>query len=369
VGLLLESAVNAFVDNIENTQSNFDHTVEERGVMGDLFRFGVRVEDADDMDKGVLARVCQNDGTHESMYGTLSESAPQLSLGSSDYFSTDDEGGSERDKTRASVTSLVCVGGGRRSSSILSVLGSMFDGGKSKESEEAIRRAASSFIESKRELASMDLLHYSFDEDSCSGSSLHEDESNTGCTSNASSDGNCRSPATLPPRESQRVARSVATVAGGAIVNILRTLRTEHRWSALGALARMLVQSSSQFPFGPVLSKAINQIGPSEIEDLVSNLSDEHGDADNSMLERFLKGEVDRCDFQLRSTQDALWIVDLSILLLGRLVETPDCPREILSALVLIGVVAGHCSGKTAALIESLGEANHMARSLKIVGS
>jgi hypothetical protein len=353
ISLLLERATKAYIDNIHVDARNFDRTVEERRVIGDLFRFGVRVEDAFAMDN-VRRGTELKERTDEKMYGTLSESVPHLSLGGSDYFSTDDEGDSEQYQRSSSMSSLVCVRGEGRRGSLLSVFGSIFEGHTSKRSQEDARRAASLFIERKRALASINLLNYSSGEDADSVSSSHDDECSSDSTWKSISESNKAAPA----------AKSVAGVLGEAILNMLRSPGTGHRWTSLASLTRISVQPSAPFPSVSVLAEAINQLGCAEMEALLLSLSDEDDVEDSNILERFIIVENKRCDLQLRSTEDASCIFYLSLVLLDRLIDTHGCSQDVLSALVLIGFVTSYCSGRGAAVVESLGEANYLVRSL-----
>ena len=361
---LLERALRALMENFEVSQSTFDRTVEERQVIGDLFRYGVRMEDAVDHECVAVHAAYQKDRPLEEIRDKLSESATQHNLDGSDYFSSDDEEvDAENDERRASLTSAICVRGVKRDSSLVSVLGSMFDGGKCYQSERAIRRAASSFIESRHEWAWMGFFGPSFDEASRLGSFFPEGKSDGNCTTDPNSQDSSTGRGDAFREQSEPAPRSVAIVVGKAILNMLRSRGMWYRWTALGVLSRMLVQSSTPSASVNILSETIHRIRFADLEALLLSLDLEKDD--DTMLLCFLSGEISQCSAQLQVTQDAALIVDLSLFLLERVAEIHECPPDVLSALVLTGVVATHCSGKTSVLLESLGKTNYMAKSLR----
>ena len=367
---LLDSALRAFIDNVDVVQCSFDRTSEERQVIGDLFRYAVRVEDAAYNDFFAVDTAHQKDRTQDGLLDKLSESALQESLDESSYFSTDDEVDAD-DERRASLTSSNCVRGIKRDPFFLSGLASVFDSGQCSESEKAIRRAASSFIECRHELPWTESFGDSLDQDSHPGLFFPEKSDSNGATvANSEDSYKAREGGSIAYSEmflekSEPVPKSVATVVGKAILTLIRSFGPRHRWSALGVLSRMLVQSSAPYTSTNILSQAIHRIRFAEIEALLRSLYDEKELGGNNILLCFLSAEIPRCNVQLRVPQHASLIVDLSLFLLDRVAESHDCPGDVLSALVLTGVVATHRSGATAALLESLGETNYMGKLLR----
>jgi len=359
---LLEGALDAFIDNVTDSESTFDHTVEERRVIADLFRFGIRVEDAVDVGHGSLTKAHEDGVTIGRMNGSLEQSEPALRLRYGDHLTIDCDGEHEKvNGQRSSLSSMVCVGSGRRNSSLMSILGSMFGGSSRSLPEEAVRRAASSFIGSQRELASTELLDCIFDNESHRESISDDFESDS---EEESTDDSSRTGDEVDNNTSIPLTKGVATVVGAAIMTVLRRRQPGH-WSTIGAIGRMLMQSSASLTYISLLSEAISETGQAKTEVWLRSLNDTHDLLDRSTLTRFLTAEIDACSVQLCDVQDCVWIADLVFFVLDRIDETRECQDEVVVALVLTGVVATCCSGKAASLLESLGDSNYMTGPLK----
>lgn len=366
---LLEGALRALIDDGTDPKDSFDHTVEERRVMGDLFRFGVRMEDATQVNNGELENGYENGVHGEKVNGTLSEPSSIVACNSygsaygSAHGSTHGSShGRQVDVRRSSLASLVCAGG-VQNGSLMSVLGSMLDGKRNSQSEEAIRRAASSFIGSKHELLSMDLLNLSFDDESQESFSQDIDRDDA---SDSSSESSSTTPEESIRKKSQPSAKGVATIVRQAILKVFqRNRKTGQHWSTMGVLARILIQSSAPVTSFSVLRAAILDLEQTKIEAFLRQVDDAPEYTDKSILEKVLAAEIMACDSQLRVTQDSTWIADLSLFLLDRVAGGSDGQSDVMAALVLTGVVAICCSGRAGRLLELLGESNFITRALK----
>jgi len=237
----------------------------------------------------------------------------------------------------------------------------MFGGSSRSLPEEAVRRAASSFIGSQRELASTELLDCIFDNESHRESISDDFESDS---EEESTDDSSRTGDEVDNNTSIPLTKGVATVVGAAIMTVLRRRQPGH-WSTIGAIGRMLMQSSASLTYISLLSEAISETGQAKTEVWLRSLNDTHDLLDRSTLTRFLTAEIDACSVQLCDVQDCVWIADLVFFVLDRIDETRECQDEVVVALVLTGVVATCCSGKAASLLESLGDSNYMTGPLK----
>lgn len=363
--LLLERAMTAFVHNVDSTEVDFDCTLEERRVIGDIFRFGIKLEDAVTLEEQMMTREVQQDErdiTLHKMYGghlPEDSAVPPLlndTLGNSGVGTHSTDGSdSEHYDLMASRRSLICVGGGgSRQGSILNyVIGSIFDDGK-KESEDAIRRAASSFIDSKRDLVPMDFLNFGADEasgtDDSSDDSSDEDD---GESYASSTDDSCQR---SPKRDSDQNVKSVADLVANTMKELLQTPKIDHPWKAMASLARLILQQTKDLPPLNAYAIAVRRTNRASMEAVLPT-GYEEGQSEN--IVRFLVAEIGRCDFQIESpVQQPAWVVDLVLLLLQRLTLSPHSSKELMGSLVLIGLIAGHVSGRAIDLLEPIKQAN-----------
>lgn len=348
---LLQKAITAFVQNVDSTDADFDHTQEERRVIGDIFRFGIKLEDADKFE----ARLLSQSFTDEHPFDNHLPEEPlvaRLRNGSRGYdvaYSTDDD--DDEDSRRHGHTSsnrnLICVGGGRRESSILNyMMLSIFDD-DNKEAEEAIRRAASSFIDTKRDLASMDFLTFAADDGSTTEETERQDlDSSDHGTING------KGPETEQVAQTDQSVNDVAEIVGNVMLELIKAPKIDQPWQAMASLARLILQQSKELPPLDVYIMALRRTNHAVLEAVLP--SGYEGEESSGQLSRFLVAEIGRCEFQINPRQDPAWIVDLTILLLQRLLDSNNCSEELLASLVLIGLISSHVSGRAEDLLEPL---------------
>ncbi len=355
--LLLERAITAFVHNIDSTDATFDRTQEERRVIGDLFRFGVKLEDAEALEGNMLAQEFHEESLKEAREKLIAEGTAVQTVTNGNFGSVDDGAAysTDDDDSRcygqnASNRNLICVGGGKRESFILNyMIHSIFDDGN-KVSEEAIRRAASSFIESKQDLVSMDFLTLGADDAS---GTADTDDGNDDYWSNSDS-GVSRDPnASKHIGKPGKNIKSVATLVGDVMHELLKAPKIDHPWKAMSSLARLIVQHSNDLPPLDVFTTAMQQTRKSTLEAVLPSGYETEESSDQ--LVRFLVAEIGRCEFQIESSvQEPAWVVDLALILLQRLLSDSKCSEELLSSLVLIALIAGHVSGRAEELLEPI---------------
>lgn len=370
--LLLQRAIDAFCRNIDSTEADFDRTLEERRVIGDIFRFGIKLEDAAKLEDRMIAQDWRDEQV--GFAGQLTEDgAPPLEFHrahSAESFTTDDSN-SDNFNRQSSHRNLICVGGGSRQSTILGyVINSIFDDG-AKESEDAIRRAASSFIDSKRDLASMDFLSFGTEEAGSVSEETPKDDQ--GEEDNSSESGEPPSPpkrksSKLPSPSDDPPPKSVACLVGSMLLELVKTPEIDHPWKAVACLSRLLLQQAKEMPPLDVYTKAVEQTSKAALESVLpTGYQEEPSDA----VVRFLVAEIGRCEFQIqRPAQEPAWIVELVLVLLHRLQSSADdAPPEVVACLVLLGLIAGHASGRAVDLLEAIdkGSSNYLVKCYKSV--
>jgi hypothetical protein len=300
---------------------------------------------------------------------------------------------------------LICVGGGARQSTILGyVINSIFDDGNAgKESESAIRRAASSFIDSKRDLASMDFLSFGAEEGASTtsgGTGEDSDDDNIEEDEVESSENGYAHPPATPKRQlSTRIlaqsdppAKTVASLVGNKLLELLKAPDIDHPWKAIASLSRLLLQQqqqqSKEVPSLKVYTKAVEQTSKAALEAVLPTgymedtatttttyeSSSSGGNTHTTVMSRVLIGEIGHCEFQLQPLAlEPAWIVDLILLLLHRLqskTKEDDADADVVvvvaqqqqeqqivvASMVLIGLIAGHVSGRTVDLLSDVQE-------------
>lgn len=328
VGPLFKIALSHFLDNIGAFSNEFDQTKEERRVLSDLFWFGIKVQDANLSSKE--ARLYENEGPFRRS--------------SNDFFSTDDE-------VDMSTKRLFCIDAAGRT--FLASMVSIFDReSKEEREEESIHRAATSFIANRTKQLHMEnwsYLNRRYDE----SFSISEGRSES---TFASSQQSSWSDEEIP------VADDIAAMASEAMLQIVQQCRDGHHWKSVLVLARALVPHSRQCPGLSMISQALQVIEIFEMEKFIKKYLRHHGNADHKShsepIKEFLELETRLMysQFQL-PTRDAVHIADVISLLLERLDKDKMSP---FAGLVLAGVVASYCSGKTTELREQLGDDHHM---------
>lgn len=322
--LLLSSAIESFVKNADPSESDFDRTTEERRVIGDIFRFGIKLEDAARLEEE-HKQGGEEDAELKIMYGSLPEqnSAPRLGTSVATYETDSDS----EDYTRSNIRKVLCVGGSRQSSILNYVIPSIFD--NDNEDEEAIRRAATSFIDNKKELSTMDFIDMDIEEEP------EEDKFGVG------------------PKNG---TESISALVGGVLARLFTTSQINHPWKTIAALTQLILNLSKDMPSLDIFTDAIKMTPVSYFEQIIPTAEKDIP----TSLEQFLVLSIDRCRTQI-TAMEAAWIVDFTLVLLQRLQMFPpaaDVHFELNANLILICLIAGHVSDRAQDLLDGTDGSN-----------
>lgn len=350
--LLLDEAIDSFVRNTHHAECDFDTTEEERRVIGDIFSFGMKLEDAELWEENEADRGARGRGEYPA-----EGSADTIDL-TTDTGSTMTDDSDPAEVGRTFGGNLVCGSGG--TGTILnyivpsSIRGGVTEKKQEEVEEDAIRREASAFIRS------------SLDDPTLGFSSLPD------------WDGVGINPI-LPDAAAARVGdgdddiNSVAGIVGDALLDLLQPTRTDNNWRAMAAMARLLLRgsrppSSSSYGLASRVAKRARPI------DVMSILPESY-DADvgaascGPNLVLYLRSEIAQCAAQVGGggpssggTADAALIVDVALLVLDRIVALPlpDAGDQAVMevGLVFIVLVAGHVCGRSDAILDGMDDGN-----------
>jgi hypothetical protein len=315
----LARSIEAFVKNTDSAESKFDFTQEERRVIGDIFRFGMKLEDAARFEERIEKQESEEKAEAEALYPFLEDhddAQANFSSGSADSSPT---------RAGSSSRSLICMS--RQSSIFNYMVPSMFN--DDDEEEKAISRAATSFITSSVDFRSLDFLAL-----------VDEDEQDFNDP--------------LSTQDSD--LKSVGGLVGDALLELQRSPKTDCPWKTMFSLARLLLQDDKK-------STSTNEVFIQAAEtaksrDFESAVSDVYEGDDMERLARFMVVEMARCGHQVDAFEASL-IVDLVLLLLQRLADFP-LPSEnhltVTAGLVVVVLVAGHVSDRTSNLLSSINQ-------------
>jgi hypothetical protein len=298
-GLLLDEAIDNFVNNTDSSKFNFDKTEEERRALGDFFRFGMKLEDAELCEERLATGMDQTN----------------------DSRSISDEIVTPEAKRRSLICNL------NTSSSILNYIvpSSMLGESEKRRMEDAIKREASTFIKRSLDDPGLDFAMLPPDWDNSFDSPRH---------ANNSTD-----------------ISSVGGLVGDSLLDLLQSIHTDNNWKAMSAISKMILQEGVEVPssyslFCDVAEKA----HPLDILSLIPDAYDvNNGHEDN--LTAYIEEEISTCCNQGVTDSDANVIVDLALLLIDRilllsLVDINDqAAMEI--GLVFVIMVAGHVCGRS----------------------
>lgn len=293
--LLMARSIGAFIENASASNSKFDQTEEERRVIGDIFRFGIKLEDAakfEDQMKASSAKMNEE---------------KKLNLEPQEFddsFSYDSE--------EASGKNLICN---------LDVF-SRFSGSNE---EEAIRRSAISFIGNNADFQSLDFLNIVDEGKRTEKRKTTVDED----------------------------LKTMGGLVGGVIVDLIRSPKTDRPWKTMACLARMLLQERSEIN-ADIFSKAAEEV---EADDMETLLPTTYSGEDEEKFTQFMLYETGKCQAEC-SEMDANIIVDLILFVLSRLegFRLPKSQAFIPTGLVFIGLVAGSIAGRDFLLLSTLRE-------------
>jgi hypothetical protein len=296
---LIRYSLDEFIINVTSTDNlTFDGTEESRRVLGDIFRFGMKLEEA---------------AALEELGEAMSIASEDSSSGMEDLATLSPDQILERERNRK----LMCIGG--RNSSILHYLGAnMFSSSRKLQAEEEeIKRAATSFIEKEFDEVA---LHENTNDQRKNISNIFVD------------DEECLLDSEL---------HGVAAIVGETVVDLYCSSDSAHPWRSILSLAKMLLTESEQ-----ELDTLLND----HVADLVEGI--QHEDLEALVPSDFERGESDdRADFIMQliascsnetTESEASLILDLVFLLLARIEEFPLQEDDEMLALVTAGLaVAG----------------------------
>lgn len=315
--LLLARSIEAFVKNTDSGECTFDFTEEERRVIGDIFRFGMKLEDA----AKIEAQLEKQDSEAEASKHDEVQAS----------FTTDTMDSNSSTPNQAS-RNLICMSS--RQGSILNyVMPSVFNDEKAE--EEAISRAATSFIENNSDFRSLDFLALGDDEERELG-----EDSVSGPDS---------------------ILKSVGGLVGDTLLELLRSPKTDCPWKTMFSLARLLIQGENQAAStSEVFVKAVDNAKIQHFDSLVPDCY--AGGDDMERLVRFIVVDMAHSGHQLNVFEASL-IVDLVLLLLQRLVDfPPEIHVNITAGLVAVALIAGHVSDRSPALMSTVDQDCFMYR-------
>ena len=327
---LLRHSLDAFCDNASSLGSaRFDRTEEERSVVGDIFRFGIKLEDAAELEE--LNRTGHGstviDRTPPS---PVRKNVRAISLGSG-HMPTDEASMASSEYTERR-SQLLCVGRRRsstRQSSILGLLNSSFASLLSNE-EDAISKAATSFIQE------------GFDRPPPATTFEPRPKSVK---------------ASIEPDIDPSELESVGGVVGQCVLDVLKASSTVTvPWKVMTSLSQILLQADVQLPRWEnsfnVLSERV------EIAGLESFIPDDYEGEDGvDRAASFLAAQISSCELEINNG-DASLILDLVLFLLHRLQEflpkeEEDVPT-VCVGLMILSLIAGDVSGRVKELLDQL---------------
>lgn len=323
-GLLLDEVIDSFVRNTHQTMNEFDTTEEERRVIGDIFGFGMKLEDADLYEEGMATR---DNKKKNGMHYEQSDDSADFFDRTVDSRSTMTDDSELGDFAEKAGRGLICVTG---TSTILRyIVPSAIRGETQQKREEAaIKREASAFIKS------------SLDNPALGFSSLPDwDEISF-------------------PDASKDDINSVAGIVGDALLDLLQPTRTDINWTAMAALARLLLREETKVPSS---YRQVSQIAAkARPRDLLLILPESYDMSIEmkSNLISYLDCEIKLCGMQVTEPWGGMQIVDLALLVLDRIeaLPLPDQGDQTVMelGLVFIILVAGSVCGRSVQILDSL---------------
>ncbi|KAL3904658.1 MAG: hypothetical protein SGILL_009983 [Bacillariaceae sp.] len=303
----------------------YDSTEEERKVIGDIFRFGIKLEDAELFETNALSRAINGKGMNGSDDASLGSLAQ-----TNDSRTTNDDSIHLHNSPKGRQHLLCGLNG---SSSVLNyIVPSTILGESEKQKEEdAIRREASSFIRG------------SLDDPVLGFESLPDWDNSLTSAHVADTDIN-----------------SVGGLIGDTLLDLLQSSRTNNNWKAMGALSKMLLQEGVEVPsslkvFGEIAGKA----DPLDVASVLPEQYNEHKEPELNVVD-YLSDEIANCSTQVKEEADATLIVNMGLLILKRLDRLPllDPGDQAVMELgvVVIILVAGSCCGRSKEILEAISE-------------
>ncbi|KAL3909198.1 MAG: hypothetical protein SGILL_008178 [Bacillariaceae sp.] len=321
-GLLLDECIDAFLRNTHSRNMRYDCTEEERRVIGDIFRFGLKLEDAD---------LLERNGRANFAHRRTLDRSDDASLGSfahtNDSRTTDDSSIDLNQSQKAG--NLIC--GLNGSSSVLNYIvpSKLMGESEKQKEEEAIRREASSFIK-----GSLDDPVLGFTSLPDWGNSAHSAPTNGDIDLN-----------------------SVAGLIGDSLLDLLQSSRTDNNWKAMSALSRMLLQDGVEIPTSlDIFGRIAGDADPLDVASILPERYTEHKEVEGNLI-TYLLDESKNFSLQVKES-DAQSVMGLALLVLDRLevLPLPDPGDQAVMELgvVVIILVAGKQCGRGEEVLDSI---------------
>jgi hypothetical protein len=310
-GLLLDEAIDNFVNNTDSGECNFDKTEEERRALGDFFRFGMKLEDAELCEEHLATgiekeRISRDDTSVDTMDRSISD---------------------EIVTPEAKRRSLICNLNTSRSILNYIVPSSMLGESEKQRMEDAIKREAATFIKRSLDDPILDFAMLPPDWDNNSFDSPRH-------TNNNSTD-----------------ISSVGGLVGDSLLDLLQPDHTDNNWKAMSAISKMILQEGVEVPSSySLFCEVAEKAHPLDILSLIPDSYDVNNEHEDSMT-TYIEEEISTCCNQGVTDTDANLIVDLALLLIDRILLLPlvdindQAAMEI--GLVFIVMVAGHVCGRS----------------------
>ena len=315
---LIKESLEQFAKNVATADLvRFDSTEEERRILGDIFRFGIKLEDATGLEEMLAMTPSEDSGPGQDT--DWDQSSSEHSEDHIDHSSVPSSPSQSRRQ-------LMCMSG-RHSSILHYIVPSMFSASNLLEEEEAIKKAATSFIQHEFEESKSHKKHI----DSVIKTSVTD-------ANKEDSD-----PIQL---------EGIGAVVGKAFVDLLRSSHTRFPWKALVSLARLLLPDNHEsVRWDTSFKTLLEEVQPEVLDALVPTDFEVKEDMDRIVC--FIVVHIGSCGHDIDGTEASL-IVDLIVLLLQRLDELPLLDDEDVAITCAGLVVAALVSGNVADRIPDL---------------
>ncbi len=313
--LLLDEAIDNFIRNSSPDQCKFDSTEEERRVLGDIFRFGMKLEDAEFYEEKMIAESQDGRGSIDCK----SVNTVDFSVSSQIYAP-------ESPQKRNLICSLTA------SSSVFHYLvpSSMQGESEKQRREDAIRHEASSFIKKSLENPVLDFAMLPDWDDSFGPTNMNRTDTN-----------------------------SVAYLVGDALLELLQAECSTNNWKIIAAFAKLILQEGMEIPYSYDLFVEVTE--KAQPLDVLSIIPESY-DFDNGLeqnMSTYIEEEIGSCCRQI-TFADANHIMDMSLLLIERiqLLPLPDIGDQTVLELSLAFfiIVAGDVCGRSKYIQDILDE-------------
>jgi len=321
--LLMTRAIETFIANTTSTLNRFDGTEEERTVMGDIYRFGMKLEDAARFESNLDGdEEEEENGEQAAHLSTVKETVDNdansvLSENASNSSASDF---SDDSTCVADTRKLLCST--ERQNQVMNVF-SMFDHESREELE--IRKSALNFI-GVTSVSGVGFLYIDNGETKNGEDSFNDLDSNIMCG-----------------------------LIGNALVELILSPKTDCPWKAMAFVARILAQNDYEDGVA-VFTGVAGSLSSAEVDTMIPDLHPDlrAGDAMDRFTE-FLVTETGHCGTEI-TDNDADLIVNLVLHLLQSLEGVHDSNEQpsVLPGLVMVGLVASSVAGREQELLSTL---------------